>query len=100
MMFMIFMQHGMFRENPFIQTSPGRKFTETDTRKWWQHKTSFTYKIRYFHTGYVLDDWGLFRYRSKDSSLRHRVQTSSGSNQVSCTVCTGGYFPRDEASGA
>jgi hypothetical protein len=50
--------------------------------------------------GCELDDLGFIPGRSRDFSLRHRVQTDSGVHSTSYPMCIGGSFPGLKAAGA
>jgi hypothetical protein len=51
-------------------------------------------------TGYMLDGQGSIPVRTKDFSLLHNIQTSSGAHPASCTMGTGESFPRVKVPGA
>jgi hypothetical protein len=44
--------------------------------------------------GYGLDDRGSYPGRGFFFFTRYRVQTGSGAHKASCTISTGGSFPR------
>jgi hypothetical protein len=56
--------------------------------------------IKPLASGYGLDDWGSIPGGAENFSLRHHVQTSSGTHSTTYPFGTGGSFRGGKAAGA